>query len=56
MTKESEGIQKLEREVRNVFWRFMPFSKDIKEELKTRSPIYQELYQKDRNRQMSDGY
>lgn len=56
MTKESEGIQKLEREVRNVFWRFMPFSKDIKEELKTRSPIYQELYQKDLNRQMSDGY
>ena len=56
MTKESEGIQKLDKEVRNVFWRYMPFSKAVKEELKTRAPIYQELYQKDLNRQMSDGY
>ena len=56
MTKESEGIQKLDREVRNVFWRYMPFSKAVKEELKTRAPVYQELCQKDLNRQMSDGY
>jgi len=56
MTKESEGIQKLDREVRNVFWRFMPFAKEVKEELKMRAPVYQELYQKDLNRQMSDGY
>lgn len=56
MTKESEGIQKLDREVRNVFWRYMPFSKAVKEELKTRAPVYQELCQKDINRQMSDGY
>jgi len=56
MNKESEGIQKLDREVRNVFWRFMPFSKAIKDELKTRAPVYQELCQKDLNRQMSDGY
>lgn len=56
ITKESDGIQKLDREVRNVFWRFMPFAQEIKEELKTRAPVYQELYQKDLNRQMSDGY
>ena len=56
MTKESEGIQKLDKEVRNVFWRYMPFSKAVKEELKTRAPVYQELCQKDLNRQMSDGY
>lgn len=56
MTKESEGIQKLDKEVRNVFWRYMPFSKAVKEELKNRAPIYQELCQKDLNRQMSDGY
>ncbi|MGP1576136.1 MAG: hypothetical protein ACTTH7_01360 [Treponema sp.] len=56
MLKESEGIQKLEKEVRNVFWRYMPFSAPVKEELRTRAPIYQELYQKDINRQMSDGY
>lgn len=56
MTKESEGVQKLSREVRGIFWRFMPFAQDIKEKLKTRSLIYQELYQRDLNRAMSDGY
>ncbi len=56
ITKESEGIQKLEKEVRGIFWRFMPFSKEIKEKLKTRSYVYQELYQKDVNRSLSDGY
>ena len=29
---------------------------DIKEKLKTRSLAYQELYQRDINRSMSDGY
>jgi hypothetical protein len=56
MTKESEAIQKLDKEVRGVFWRYMPFSKEIKEKLKTRSYIYQELYQRDVNRSLSDGY
>ncbi|MCL2244458.1 MAG: hypothetical protein FWC03_08335 [Treponema sp.] len=56
MTKEAEGIQKLDKEVRGTFWRFMPFSRDVKEKLKTRSFVYQELYQRDLNRTMSDGY
>ena len=56
VTKESEGIQKLDKEVRAFFWRLMPFSQPIKEKLKTRSYVYQELYQKDVNRSMSDGY
>jgi hypothetical protein len=56
LTKESEGIQKLDKEIRGIFWRYMPFSKEIKEKLKTRSYVYQELYQKDVNRSMSDGY
>ncbi|MDR1107824.1 MAG: hypothetical protein LBL19_02195 [Spirochaetaceae bacterium] len=56
MTKESEGTQKLDKEVRGIFWRYMPFSQAIKEKLKTRSLIYQELYQRDLNRAMSDGY
>ncbi|HUX37859.1 MAG TPA: hypothetical protein VMV44_08145 [Rectinemataceae bacterium] len=56
VTKESEGIQKLDKEVRAFFWRLMPFSPAIKEKLKTRSYVYQELYQKDVNRSMSDGY
>lgn len=56
MTKESEGIQKLDKEVRGIFWRHMPFAPAIKEKLKNRSFIYQELYQRDINRAMSDGY
>ncbi len=56
MTKESEGVQRLEKEIRGIFWRHMPFSQDIKEKLRTRSLVYQELYQRDLNRAMSDGY
>jgi hypothetical protein len=56
MTKESEGTQKLDKEIRGIFWRYMPFSRDVKEKLKTRSFTYQELYQRDVNRTLSDGY
>jgi hypothetical protein len=56
MTKEAEGIQKLEKDVRGTFWRYMPFTQAVKDKLKTRSFVYQELYQRDQNRQMSDGY
>ena len=56
MTKEAEGIQKLDKEVRGAFWRHMPFSKEIKEKLRNRSYVYQELCQRDKNREMSDGY
>ena len=56
VTKESEGIQKLEKEVRAMFWRFMPFQQAIKEKLRERSFVYQELYQRDVNRSLSDGY
>ena len=56
MTKEAKGIQKLDKEVRAVFWRNMPFADKLKEELRLRSIVYQELYQKDLNRAASDGY
>jgi hypothetical protein len=56
ITKESEGTQKLDKEIRGAFWRYMPFSQPVKEKLKTRSFVYQELYQRDVNRTMSDGY
>ncbi|MDR0472100.1 MAG: hypothetical protein LBH43_00250 [Treponema sp.] len=56
MTKESEGTMKLDKELRGTFWRYMPFSQPVKEKLKTRSFTYQELYQRDVNRSMSDGY
>lgn len=56
MTKESEGIQKLEKDVRGTFWRYMPFTREVKEKLRNRNLVYQELYQRDLNRAMSDGY
>lgn len=56
MLKESEGIQKLDKEVRGVFWRYMPFAPEIKAKLKPRAIVYQELCQRDLNRELSDGY
>jgi 5'-deoxynucleotidase YfbR-like HD superfamily hydrolase len=56
LTKESEGTQRLDKELRGAFWRHIPFSQPIKEKLKTRNFTYQELYQRDLNRSMSDGY
>ena len=56
MTKESDGVQRLDKEVRGIFWRHIPFAQEIKERLRTRSLVYQELYQRDINRSMSDGY
>ncbi len=56
VTKESEGIQKLDKEVRSIFWRLIPFQQAIKEKLRDRSLLYQELYQRDVNKTMSDGY
>lgn len=54
--RESEGTQKLSREVRDIFWRYMPFPQDVKETLKNRGFVYNELYKKDQNRAMTDGY
>ncbi|MBN1797120.1 MAG: hypothetical protein JW822_00995 [Spirochaetales bacterium] len=56
ITKESEGIQKLEREIRGLFWRMMPFPDAIKQRLKNRGFVYLDLYKKDQNIAMSDGY
>lgn len=56
ITKEALGQQKLPKEVRAIFWRYMPFPQELKEKLKKMSLTYQELYQRDINRSMSDGY
>ncbi len=56
ITKESGGTQKLEKEVRAIFWRYLPFPQETKDDLKKRSLTYAELYQRDVNRSMSDGY
>ncbi len=56
MTKESNGVQRLDKEVRGIFWRNMPFPKELKEDLRKRSLVYDDLCRKDANREMSDGY
>ena len=56
LTKEVNGVQRMDKELRAIFWRFVPFNQQKKDELKKRSVVYQELYQRDINRSMSDGY
>lgn len=56
MTKESEGVQRLDKEVRGIFWRNMPFPKQLKEKLRKLSLVYDDLCIKDNNREKSDGY
>jgi hypothetical protein len=56
ITKESQATQKLDREVRGIFWRNLPFPQAIKDSLKNRGFVYNELYKKDLNIAMSDGY
>jgi hypothetical protein len=56
VTAESEGMQKMEREVRGVFWRNIPFSEERREKLRKRGFVYDELFKKDINRQNSSGY
>jgi hypothetical protein len=47
ISKESEGVQRLDKDVRGVFWRYVPFSQAVKKKLRDRSPVFQELYQRD---------
>ncbi len=56
ISKESQGTQKLEREVRGIFWRMIPFPQAIRDRLKNRGFVYNELYKKDDNIARSDGY
>jgi hypothetical protein len=53
MTKEREGVQKLDKVVRGIFWRFLPFAQPLKDKLKDRNLVYLELYQRDKNRAKS---
>ena len=56
ITKESEGVQKLDKEVRGIFWRDIPYPQQLKDTLRKRGFVFNELYKKDKNREMSDGY
>ena len=53
---ESQGMQKLHKDVRAIFWRYIPFPQTLKDQLKTRGYYYAELYKKDQNRAISRGY
>ncbi len=56
ITKESDGMQKLDKDIRGIFWRNIPFPQEIKDRLRNRGFVYNELYKKDMNIAMSDGY
>lgn len=56
MTKECEGTQKLNREVRGIFWRYVPFPQELKDKLRNQGYVYNELYKKDMNRAASSMY
>ncbi len=56
INKESQGMQKLDKDVRGIFWRMMPFPQHIKDSLRNRGFVYNELYKKDQNIAKSDGY
>jgi hypothetical protein len=54
--KESQGMQKLDKDVRGIFWRMMPFPQELKDSLRNRGFVYNELFKKDQNIARSDGY
>jgi len=53
---ESQGVQKLPKDVRAIFWRYIPFPQEIKDNLKNRGYYYADLYKKDQTRALSRGY
>jgi hypothetical protein len=53
---ESQGMQKLHKDVRSTFWRYIPFPQELKESLRNRGYYYADLYKKDQTRAMSRGY
>lgn len=53
---EANGIQKMEKEIRMMFWMQMPFPAELKEQLKNRGFHYQQLYTADKNKERSSGY
>ncbi|MFW5782865.1 MAG: hypothetical protein ACOCWO_06210 [Candidatus Muiribacteriaceae bacterium] len=53
---ESQGVQKLEKEVRQIFWFNIPFPQEIKETLKDRGFHFKHLYENDQRKAMSQGY
>jgi hypothetical protein len=53
LSKEAQGIQKLHKDVRYVFWRFIPFPDDLKEKLSLKGFYYNELWKKEQTFRLS---
>lgn len=56
LTKESQGIQKLHKDARYIFWRFVPFPDKLKEQLSLKGFYYDQLWKKEQSFRMSQGY
>ncbi len=50
---ESRGIQKIHKQLRKIFWQYVPFTTEVKQSLSRRSVVYDQLIQNDNNRVMS---
>lgn len=50
--KEAQGVQKLPKEIREIFWRRIPFPKELKEKLSKMGYYYGELYKRDQTKEM----
>ncbi|MCK9223683.1 MAG: hypothetical protein M0R46_07410 [Candidatus Muirbacterium halophilum] len=53
---ESHGMQKLDKEVRKIFWFSIPFSTEIQDTLKDRGFHFKQLWENTQRKSMSDGY
>ncbi|OHD54752.1 MAG: hypothetical protein A2Y33_01905 [Spirochaetes bacterium GWF1_51_8] len=53
LSKEAQGIQKLHKDVRYIFWRFVPFPDDLKEKLSLKGFYYNELWKKEQTFRLS---
>jgi hypothetical protein len=54
ISKESNGIQKLDKPVREIFWRYLPFDDSVKEKLSKVSYVYQQLWERDLRKRQKD--
>ena len=55
LTKESGGVQKLHKDARYVFWRYVPFPDKLKEELSLKGYYYSELWKKEQTFRAGQG-
>ncbi|WP_372589006.1 hypothetical protein QQE94_06175 [Fervidobacterium pennivorans subsp. shakshaketiis] len=54
LSKEANGIQKLDKAVREIFWKYLPFDDSVKEKLSKVSYIYQQLWERDLRKRQRD--